>query len=229
MSCELRHITGFWKRMVAHVVIGQVLISLLLSGCIENVMRPPSPDEGEAVIIRISIVSTGLGAVNELYDSWMARDIEFGGSVVVTGGGCDSDIWTERAISPSVVQEYANWIISCAKLVDGIHAVVIECDGDEVAIWRKLVSKPRELVEVSVQIIGENPAGFASQWDFRPYVTEIDHSDNVWAFELPDLYLGEFIRRVTFVGKEGRLAVEYGIIRIEVMRDNTLIDFWLEE
>lgn len=215
-------------RQLARVFCGQavLLLAIVVSGCFDFSMLP---DEVAASKVHISVVSTGIGASFELFDRWMVRDAEFG-AVTITGGGSDSDIWTEQAVSPAVVQEYVDWIISCAKQVDGIHSVAIKVNGEEVAIWRTPVKRNLgELVEILVIVVGDDPEGFASQWSPECYRTiQVSHVDNIWGFRLHAIYLSEFIRHVTFVGSYGQIAVANGITQIDVFQSGNQIGGWLD-
>ena len=118
------------------VLIGLTIILLAITsvGCIESPLLSDKITLPAASKVHITVVSTGLGAAYPLADKWMTRDAEFG-AVTITGGGSDDHIWTEKAVPPAVVQEYADWIISCAKQVNGIYSVVVEVDDEIIASW----------------------------------------------------------------------------------------------
>jgi len=118
-----------YRNKLARLFAG-VFILLSVSGCISGYLTP-SP----ASVVRVTVVSAGLEAAYPLADMWMARDAEFG-ATTLAGGGSDSCIWTEKAVPPAVVQEYADWVISCAKRVADIYSVVIEADSEIVASWQ---------------------------------------------------------------------------------------------
>lgn len=204
-----------------------VVIVVVTSGCLQV---PVLPDGVAARRVHVTTVSTGIGASYELADKWMVRDVEFG-AVTMTGGGTDSCIWVEKAVPPDVTDEYVAWVIACAKKVDGIYSVVVEVDGEERAIWRKPVPKPSKLVDILVEVTGDNPSGFVSQWSPKVYqAIEVSHVGNdVWGFRLPDSYLQAFVQHVTFVGSYGRIAVAHGIMRIDVFQSGKRIGGWIGE